>query len=100
MLNENLKKEIIERCKGDSFVIELALWLTGLCITIFCKRFLWMLCLPMSPFTTNITPSSLPSAKSPATKLPAVKFAKKSQIFHKIFSEWTQNVHLLGVYLL
>ena len=26
MLNENLKKEIIGRCKGDSFVIELALW--------------------------------------------------------------------------
>ena len=30
--------------------------LTELCITTFCKRFLWMLCRPMSPFTTNITP--------------------------------------------
>jgi hypothetical protein len=50
------------------------------------------------PFTTNITPSSLPSAKIPVTSPLVVKFAKKSQICHKIFLEWTQIVHFRVLY--
>ena len=50
--------------------------LTELCRTTFCKRFLWMLCLPTSPFTKNTTPSSLLFVKNPAKSPVAVKFAR------------------------
>ena len=52
-----------EKVRVDGNVVDCALLiaygiyiLTELCITILCKRFLWMPCLLMSPFTTNITP--------------------------------------------
>ena len=72
--------------------------LTELRITTLCKRFLWMLCRSMSPFTTNTTLSSSPSAKNPAASQDVQKFTKKSQIFREIFLEWTQKVHLAVLY--